>query len=104
MSFQSFAISQGIIFYLKLKDKQGVIKDIATKLDSMADENLKASSEAVQEQAVIHFLLPLARELMKESPLAYQYALSKERELVGGVKADEHRGESGKRQTFQPKL
>jgi len=68
MGFKEFLLANALIQTLKYAKKRGVIKKVANKVDSLADDHFKKRSENVQEKVVKLVLLPLCRELMIENP------------------------------------
>lgn len=93
-------------------DKSGIVVRTAKELDALADEKLGLKgSERVQEQIVTQVLLPIARELMKESHERYIAILESEQHGFLGESIRGERfisGEVGEipkpRQNFGPKL
>ena len=87
----------------KQADKNGTVSSLGDDIDKFLDTRLGRQSEPTQEEIVRHFLVPLARRLMKESPDAYKAILLKECEpfrFYGGEKSG---GVPESRQNFRPK-
>lgn len=106
MGLTEFALSQALYMALNHVNKSGIILKTAQEFDKLTDERLGLKgSERLQEKIVTDVLLPLARELMKESRFAYQAALQSECKLVGGSGQQEfeHRAAPQSRSNVQPK-
>lgn len=107
MGLTEFALCQSLYMGLNHVDKKELIKRVADEFDKLTDQRLgEKGSEKLQVQIVEKVLLPLARELMKETPFAYEATLRKEYQFVGG--SDFISGELGQvprvsRSNVQPK-
>lgn len=83
MGLTEFALSQSLYMALNHVHKSDLIPKVAAEFDKLTDYRLgEKGSDKLQAQIVEKVLFPLARELYKENPIAYQFALSKEREAI----------------------
>jgi len=79
-SIQTYAIAQAISYLVKDADRKGLIKEIVENIEEVSRKNLGAYSDKTQIEIVEKVIIPLARELMKdtrESRLAYHAAIAK---------------------------
>lgn len=76
MSFKKWAIAKAIILAIKHQDYKVV--ELAKAIDQKADNLLGKQSERVQQQIVEKLLLPLCKELMRETPITFQKILMDE--------------------------
>ena len=92
MSFKEWALAEAIIKVLKSGNVEEGVARIADRLDELADERLGGRSENVQLQVVGRILLPLAKELTrdsKESRTAYRDLLALAfKDTIDGLRRD----------------
>ena len=68
MGFKSWAAAEAILYLVKDAKRKDLIPDLVSKIEAISKENLGGYSERIQLEVIENVLLPVCRELVKDSP------------------------------------
>jgi hypothetical protein len=88
MSLKSWILAKSLVMILKAVNRLEKIKLVARQMDSIIDDTFKKESEWVQENIVIHVLLPLAKELMIEDQDRFKASIG---EFLRNIKEEKNK-------------